>query len=460
MSPPPEDTIDLLINGKEILTAKSYEVTRAFFQVPDTFSMVIGSGKTSLDLMRQVPPGSLFALRINGVVQFVGYTDGFERLGGGATEVTVSGRDALAQLVRAQIENDRSFNNITLEGLAQEAIKGAGILESTLFFDAAAQRAAVTGTPQVTEEKTSKTIVSSAVGGGLQPPELRLVSTGEQEGTPFAYDLVPVRSGVTTVETTQTKVTKRVTGFKADKPIKWDAGESYLTALKKDCDRAGVFLRAGTDPDGLDPNVFLLSAPDGDQAAKFWLLNTRREDVPDNAVLVLPPQIRYVMTGRHSKYVVHGQAGGGKDGRRPIEGVYHDNEAEEGLPLPATRVIKDPNCKSIHQANYRARKECAAERRANRSFVYVIPHRHTMPLIENPAQRGIIAPDTVVHVRDDEFGINGPMWVERVKFSKSVTGGTFTEVTLLDPGDLIFGDDEPTKPLGARAPKKRHRRSK
>lgn len=454
----PLDTVDILINGKVVLNLKEYDVTFSYFTAPNTMSFTLGSGATALDLMRQCPPGSIVAVRVNGVVQWVGFVDGFERVGTGATEITFTARDAMVQLVRAHIENERTFNNITLENLAIEAIKGAGVAEPQLFSDAAAWRSAVTGVPILDTQTTSKTFTSGKIVGKPNPPEIRIVSTGEAQGTPFATDLVAVRSGVTVVETTQKKTVTRIKSFKADKPIKWDAGETYLTAFKKDGDRGGVFLRAGVDPDGLDPWIFEVGAPDGQQPAKFWLLNTRRENTPENAVLVLPPPIRYVMTGRHSEYVVLGQAGGGKDGRKQVRGVFKDPEALSGMPLPAPRVVKDPQVKNTRQANFRARKLCAEERRANRSFVFVVPHRHTVPLIENPKTRMIPAPDTVGHVRDDEHGINGPMWVERVRHHSSVSGGTFTEITMLDPTDLVFGDDEITAPI-TRPAKKGHKRS-
>lgn len=453
----PLDTVDLLINGKVVVNLKEYDVSFAYFTAPNTMSFTLGSGLTSLDLMRMAPPGSIVAVRVNGIVQWVGFIDGFERVGTGATEITFSARDAMVQLVKAHIEDERTFNNATLEQLAIAAIEGSGIPDYQLLADAAAWRSAVSGVPVLDTQTTSKTFTSGAIVGTPNPPEVRIVSTGEAAGTPFATDLVAVRSGTTVVETTQKKTVTRIKSFKADKPIRWEAGETFLAAFKKDGDRGGVFLRAGVDPDGLNPWIFEVGAPDGQQPAKFWLLNTRRENTPENAVLVLPPQIRCVMTGRHSEYVVLGQAGGGKDGRKQVRGVFKDPEALSGMPLPAKLVKKDPQAKNTKQANYRARKLCAEERRANRSFVFVIPHRHTVPLIADPKTRMIPVPDVVGHVRDDEHGINGPLWVEKVRHHSSSSGGTFTELTMIDPTDLVFGDDEITAPI-ARPAKKAHKR--
>lgn len=451
---PPLDTVDILINGKVVLNLKEYDVTFSYFTAPNTMSFTLGSGGTSLDLMRMCPPGSIVAVRVNGVVQWVGFVDGFERLGAGATEITFSARDAMMQLIKAHIEHERSFNNITLENLALEAIKGSGVTEPQLFSDAAAWRSAVSGVP-IVDSTTVKKSVTTTTGNTTNNEILGLNAAARAQGLPEPF---PGAELQTTTTTLQEQTVTRVTGYKADKPIKWEAGETFLAALKKDTDRAGVFLRAGVDPDGNDPWIFEIGAPDGQQPAKFWLLNTRRENTPENAVLILPPQIRYVMTGRHSEYVVLGQAGGGKDGHKPIEGRFKDPEALSGMPLPATLVKKDPQAKNIKQAQYRARKMCAEERRANRSFVFTVPHRHTVPLIEDPKTRIIPVPDLVGHVRDDEHGINGPMWVEKVRHHSSSTGGTFTEITMIDPTDLVFGDDEITAPV-QRPAKKGHRRA-
>lgn len=456
----PIDKVDILVDGKEVVNLKEYDVTFGYFTTPSTASFTIGSNKTSLELMRQVPPGSLIAVRVNGVVQWVGFSDGFERIGTGATEITFAARDAMVQLVKAHIENERTFNNITLANLANAAIRGSGIEGHSLTFDAASQRNAVTGVPILGDVKVKDPIQNRALIERQQAIAAALITSS----LPVEFQ-IETHSAIRAQQKAeldaldnQTKVIKMVTGFKADKPIKWETGETYLGAFKKDGDRGGVFLRAGVDPDGLDPWVFLLGAPNGNQTPAFWLLNTRRDASPDNAVMVLPPQIRKSWAGRHSQYVVLGQAGGGKDGRKQIRGVFKDPEALSGMPLPAAMVKKDPQVKSTRQANYRARKMCAEERRANRSFTFIVPHRHTVPLIEDPKTRMIPAPDTVGHVRDDEHGINGPMWVEKVRHHSSVSGGTFTEITMIDPTDLVFGDDEITAPVAPRPSKKRHSR--
>lgn len=459
----PLDTIDLLINGREVLCAKEYDVVFSYFTAPSTFSMTLGSGGSTLDLMRNCPPNSLFGLRINKTVQFLGYTDGFGRIGGGALEIAITGRDRMAQLIRAHIRDERSFNNATFAHLAEEAIRGAGIANFKLTFDSSAQRAAVVGTPVLKDVVIKGTAVSDPVTGeAIEAKPERLGITGVDSRTGPIFDVLPatqaVRAGTTVVGTFQDVTIQQITGYKAEKPIKWDYGETYFAAFKKEGDRGGLYLRAGVDPTGRDPNVFLLDTPDPTQDAAFFLVNTREEQPPNNAVLVGPPQIRYEMTSRYSDYEVRGQAGGGPDGRKQVVGTFHDAEVAS-TGISATRAWKDQQAKNARQASFLARKMRAADCRASESFVYTVFHRHTVPLITNPAQRIIPAPGLMGRVRDDEEGIDGLFWVERVRHHSSVSGGgTFTEITLIDPQHLVFGLDEATQPVPSKAPKKFGRR--
>jgi prophage tail gpP-like protein len=56
--------------------------------------------------------------------------------------------------------------------------------------------------------------------------------------------------------------------------------------------------------------------------------------------------------------------------------------------------------------------------------------------------RSVWAPDTVVRVLDDEHAIAGDFWIEGVTFRGSTSHGTETELTLMRPEDLVFGEGE------------------
>jgi prophage tail gpP-like protein len=431
-----EDVVELALNGETVLIAKEYDISIAFLQVPNAFSIVIGSGATAVDLMRRYPARTPFVLRINGVVQFMGRTDGFRRRRGEATELEIVGRDALAQLLSDEIQHDRSFSSATFEELAQAAFKGAGYEGVSIVYDASAHRKAVTGTPILEPYKVKNTITSGPIGTQSTTQEIVPIAT---DGS--AYDVANVRQGVTVVSTEVQEMRQRCTGFKAEKPIEWKAGTSYFNALNKDLSRGGIFLRAGVDPEGQDPNVFLLGEPNAAQPPLFGLLRSFDVNPPANLVNVLPPAIDDVSVGRHAHYIVRGRTGGGKDGKQQIEAIFDDKDMIDA-GYTTHRVVVDENAKTKKQAEYMARKLCAEARRGNRVFTYIVPRRHTLLLLADASRRAIPNPDVMVSLRDDEHGLEGDFWVERVRFRASANGGTFTDITLMVPDDLVFGEGE------------------
>lgn len=429
-----EDKVELVLAGETVLTSKDYDVSIAFLQVPNAFSLTIGSDATALDLMRRYPKNTPFALRINGIVQFMGWTDGFRLPRGNGTEIQIVGRDALAKLHDDDIEHDRSFSNATFEELARAAFKSAGYDTIDLRYDAAAHRRAVVGTPIVQTTTVTKKVLI----------DLNQISVIDRTGIPENSDLNYAPLDIRSVDEITTEVQEtitKVTGYKAEKPIEWKAGTAHFAALMKELARAGLFLRASVDPEGRNPNVFLLSEPSAAQAPIFGLARVLGDTVAENVVSVLPIGLDDIATGRHAKYIVRGRAGGGKDGRQQIEAAFEDPEML-AAGFTKRKVVVDENAKTRAQAQFLARKLCAEARRVNRCFTYTVPRRHTLPLLANPLERAIPTPDIVVALRDDDHGMDGLFWIERVRFRGSATGGTFTDITLMCPEDLVFGTGE------------------
>lgn len=427
-----DDVVELVLNGEKILIAKEYDISIGYFQVPNQCSIVIGSGTTAIDLMRRYEPNARCALKINGVYQFMGRLDGPERPNGEATELRLTLRDRLAQLVDDKIENDQSFTNATFDEITRAAIRGAQIPEFDLRYDAAAHRKAVVGTPIL-----DKTTVKRKVLLDLNQA-FAIDASGFPPGTDLNYAPLDIQSPEEITVEVEDVVT-RVKGYKAEKPIEWKAGNTWFNALNEELKRAGLFLRAGVDPTGQNENVFLLSEPSAAQVPVFGLVSTREPNPSFNRINVGPPAISGVTTGRHAHYIVRGHTGGGKDGRRQIEGRFTD---EEMVAWGFTKrdVVVDNNVKTTAQANFLARRNCAAARRANRTFTYSMMGRHTGPLLQDPRQRAILAPDICVALTDEENGLEGVFWVERVRHRATANGGTFTDITLLVPEDLVFGD--------------------
>lgn len=427
-----EDVVELVLAGETMLIAKEYDISIAYLMVPNQFHLTLGTGTSFLALAKRYPKNTPFALKINGVVQFMGRTDGFERGAGDAAEIRVTGRDRLALLVDDQLDRDRTFTNATFDDLARAAIEGVGIKNYELRYDAAAHRKAVTGTPIVEKTTVTKKVL-------LDFNQLYAIdSSGFPPGTDLNYAPFDIKDkSEITVDVTET--VSRVKGYKAERPIEWKVGNSFYQAANTDFARGGLFLRAGVDPAGKNENIFLLSEPSAAQEPLFGLVATREEKVEDNVITVSPPVIRDLSTGRHAHYIVRGRTGGGKDGRKQIEGRFDDQDMI-AAGFTTRRVVVDEKVKTTAQANFFARKLCAEARRVNRAFTYTMKHRHTGPLLRDPSQRAILAPDVCVALRDDENGLYGLFWIERVRHRASANGPTSTEITLMVPDDLVFGD--------------------
>lgn len=419
-----DDRVTLELDGDEVLIAQNYEVSIAYLLQPNAFSITLGSGATALEIAKTYPKRTKFALRIGDVVQFMGRTDGIEKSSSTATELAIRGRDCMARLVDDDVEHDQSVTHATWEELARKAIEGAQIKGYTLTFDALAHRQAVAGTPITETTTVEKTININDIRGLLFQP----LPGQDLNAVPLDYN--PTYSAEVT----------RITGYRAERPIEIKAGSSWYAWNKKENDRGGLFLRAGVDPSGQDEFNFLLSAPTANQVPLYALINQRGSRRQDNFVNVFPPKLHDLAITRRAHWIVYGRAGTGKDGRNAIVGQFDDQEMIDA-GYTTRKVHIDKECKSNEHATYLARKMCAESRRQDRTFVYSIKG-HTLPLIANPKRRAVVSPDTTIYVKDDEHGIDGVFWIERVAHRGSGEGGRTSEMTLMVPEDLVFGDGE------------------
>jgi prophage tail gpP-like protein len=432
-----DDAVHLILGSDELLVSKDYHVDIAFLQVPNAFSLSIGSGASALSLMQKYPKNTPFKLKVGPVVSFMGRTDGFARASATATEISITGRDAMARLVDDHIEHDKTFNNVTFDELVRYTFTGVGLDQSLthLSFDAAAHRSAVTGQPILTS-KTVETIVKGTPGYEDKNNQVRIANMlAQMDGLP-----APFPDAIATPDTVVKKDVQVITGFRADKPIQFKAGEGWYASLHKELIRGGVFLRADVDPDGVFELVFLLSAPSGAQAPLYGIVNQRGSSRTDNLVNCFQPKFKDVATERFAKYIVYGRAGGGSTSRKRIRGEFIDPEmVAAGYTKRWVKV--EETVKSDKHAEYLAKKQCAEDRRKDRSFSYSVKG-HTLPLLKDPTRRAVISPDTTIYLKDDEHGMEGVFWIERVSYMGSKDSGRTTEMTLMAPEDLLFGDGD------------------
>lgn len=420
-----DDSVRLYLGNDEVLASENYHVDVAFLQVPNAFSIGIGSGASALSLMQRYPKNTPFRLGIGPVISFTGRTDGFARANATATELTITGRDAMAYLVDDHIEHDKTFNNATYDELVKFAFQGAQLPDGwSLTYDAAAHRLAVTGQPIVA------TYIFTV--GQIQDPGNGLNRNG--------LTIDPLGAGGIKAQEDYTSTITILKGFRSDKPIQFKAGETWYSDLKKELDRGGVFLRGGVDPEGKDEFSFLLSKPNGNQPPLYGIINQRGAAKNANLVTCFQPKLKDVATGRHAKYIVYGRAGGGATSRKRVVGSFVDDEmVAAGYNKRWVKV--DQTVKSNEHAEYLARRQCAMARRSERAFAYSVKG-HTLPMIKDPTRRAVIVPDTTIYLQDDEHGMQGVFWIERVSYMGSSEGGRTTEMTLMAPEDLVFGDGD------------------
>src|SRR4051794_16517789 len=128
-----DDAVRLTLGGEDVLVAESYEIKQSILTQPAAFSIRLGWGDVVRDLAKKYPPKTPFTLSIGNVVQQMGETDGYELEGtGGATQITIRGRDALAPLHDAYVTADESIHNATFHDVVVKAIEASGIKDYTL----------------------------------------------------------------------------------------------------------------------------------------------------------------------------------------------------------------------------------------------------------------------------------------------------------------------------------------
>ncbi len=378
-----DDRVKLILRGTDtVVFAESYEVTQSILTQPSTFSLRLGAGGTLKDLINLVQPGTSFQLEINGALQQTGAIDGYEAASdanGGGT-LTIHGRDALAPLHDAFVDTERSFGDATYAEMVAESLKEL-VPDSVLYFNNDANRKLTTGI------------------------------------------------GVKTLAQPDVDPTQNATGPTA-KQVKTRVGERVYEFVKRQLDRAGLFLWAAGD------GSFVITAPNANQPPRYQILRRRKQT--RNAVNVTVAHYKNSTEGRYTEATVVGRGGGKKLGRTKASGTFADPEMQGWFPNGRPLLLRDTNLSNNEQAAFYARRKLAETRRAGWSLVYTVAG-HTIPSLVNGA-RAVWGVDTVVSVTDDELGLSGNYYIEKVVFRRNPQ--TTTEITLMRGSDLVFAKGE------------------
>lgn len=377
-----DDRVRITLDRSEAQIVESYTVRQSFLTQPSTWSIHLGHGAVVAELLDGYPPGITYRLYIGSVLQQTGLLEDQESSGdatGGST-VTFSGRDAMAPLL-GHADADLSFTDASYARL-------------------------------------TRSVLDTVVGAGKYTLAF---SNNQNRSTQVGSDLPPVTPPINP-DGSSTAAAK-------ERPMRIKAGEEWLVGLRNQLDRAGMFLMASAN------GGFILTAPNPDQPPVARIV--RRRGLAHNDVNVVAHRYRNATSSRYSRVVIHARGGGGKQGRQKTEGKYTDQEMVD-LGFDRPLVVRDHKCSTPGQSEAIARRKIAESRRASWNLSYTLAG-HTAPRIDS-ADRIVWAVDTVVEVDDQELGLRGSFWVETVEFSRGPE--TRTTITLMRPGDLVFGGED------------------
>jgi prophage tail gpP-like protein len=378
-----EDRVVLHLGEADVLVAESYDVVQSILTQPSHFTLRLGWGSVLAGLIQKATPGTPFQLRIADTPRFTGQIDGYEATsdGSGGGVLTIHGRDNLAPIHDAFIEVETSYQDATYLDMVVAAV--ASVSSSYQIFS--------------TNDANRKL----TTGIGVKPDRNPSVDPTESPNT---------------------------TGPTA-KQLRTRVGERLYEFIKRQLDRAGLFLWAAGD------GSLVLSQPNGNQPPIYKIVRQRGQT--RNAVNALSVHYRNATEGRYSEATIYGRGGGKSFGPTRTQGAFVDTEMQ-GYGFHRPLVLKDTNCNNNEQAQFYARRKLAETRRMGWSLVYTVSG-HTVPAL-GTGQLAVWAPDTVVAVDDQELSIAGNFYIEHCVFRRNPQ--TTTELTLMKPGDLIFATGE------------------
>ncbi len=375
------DRVQLFLTGEDGVSraapiVESYEVSRSILSQPSTWSARIGWGGVTKQLLGVLVPGIPMRLTVNDAPQVTGYLDDVIASGEvGATEISLFGRDVLSRVHDAYVIAELALSDGSYAQLVERALS----------------------------ETVGDYVLSYSNEGN------RKLTTGIGVKQTAALDLDP---------------TQAATG-PAAKQLKAKIGDRWYEYVKRQLDRAGLFLWAGGDGE------YILSSPNANQAPSYRIL--RRRGQTRNEVSVTQASFQNATSRRFSECIVYGRGGGRKFGRTSVSGRFVDEEIT-ALGITRPLVIHDNNVTNEEQATFYARRKIAESIRNGWNLTYTCAG-HTIPSMLN-GQRAVWAPDTVVQVEDQELGLSGNYYIERVVFRRNPQ--TTTELTLLRPDSLVF----------------------
>lgn len=381
------DSVHIRLGKTEaVRTVETYSFRSSVLTQPSAFSLTLSGGRGARDVLTNYPPGpeGRCALYIGKYRQFTGELDAVNARGdANSTVVEMHGRDMMARLHDTDITGDRTFNGVTYAELFDAALNDVGQAHKQVEFTNDLNRNVRSGTNvKVFSQPMTKEEVK-------QSPT----------GVPGKFSNVVIAK----------------------------MGESWLQFLERNYAKLGIFM--WSDANG----NFVVSRPNGNQEAKYHFFRKRGQGKAiSNVKSVL---FTNDTTHRFSSVVIYARNLGKKFGHNHTNGRFNDVEMQ-AMGFNRRKVYRDVEVNNVPEAEYFARKQIAEINRASYKLQYVISG-HSAPILGSSGKRGIIVPDMVARVDDDEIGIHENMYIETVEYHSPPRT---TVVTLMRPQDLVFGE--------------------
>lgn len=405
----PDDVL-LKLNGQEFLVAESWEVHESVFEQPSHFSIRTGSGAVVSQFLTAYQPHNVFQLYVSGALQSTGFVDSIKVTAGpGASEISISGRDALAPLHDSEVRGVSTFNDSTYSSLVWAVLQGVGLVSGS----------------SVDPSQLATTNDANRIVKAGKPVSARPAVQVDQVLEDDSGNVEPLA--------TQIQITAK-------------PGEKWISFLRRYLDPAGLVLWAAAN------GTFVLSAPNTQQTPLYQL--TRRAVNSQAVGNVTNYEFINNCTGRHSTAVVYGRGGGRKNGVSKVVGTQVDPEMQN-LGYNQTLVRHETHCQSEESAENYGLRKLAEERREGYQIWYTIAG-NTLPLYgtgqggDPNGQSAVVTVDTIVQVDDEELGISGPFYIDTVVRSR--TPHTTTKIRLVRPGDIVLVPTPVTTPATPPAP--------
>lgn len=375
------DPVELTIEGERIALLKSYQVAMSVFSQPSAFTATIGGPEKTEKLFRRFKCGQTFQMSINGTVVQTGKIDRIAASSLCPTDVSISGRDSIAQLYDSKFIQDCSLRGTYLS-VTKEQLAAVGLGDRTVHSDQNAMKAFVLG----------KTVVK------VPAPVTMCPAPGEPLVVSDPIEMVVSNS------------------------VQAHAGESRYEWLKTQYRKVGLYLWSLGDGD------FALFQPNPNQVPVYQIV--RKAGGRHN---ILSHEYEEKTDNRHSSVTVVGRGGGVCDGRKQISYTWTDTEMEK-LGIIKPMMYRDNKIKKVDEAKATARRIGLKERRDGWKLSYRVTGHMVTSLIPS---LGLIpwVPDFVVAIADEELGIFGNFYLSDVDFMRS-NGGTTTHLRFMRLEDV------------------------